>query len=75
MIVGSLAKKYKKGVPAMEESQRVFEELTAALSGDLVEEWKIGEEKAMRDRGDALRIYDVKEVKGRIVQSELKVQD
>jgi len=38
MTVGSLAKKYKKGVPAMEESQRAFEELTAALSGDLVEE-------------------------------------
>ena len=29
----------------------------------------------MQDREDALRIYDVKEVKGRIVQSELKMQD
>ena len=46
-----------------------YHELSAALDKDLVETWEKEEQKAQAQRGEALRIYDVRLEQGRWSQS------
>jgi hypothetical protein len=47
----------KKGV---KETSVVYEKLTASLKKERVEMWTKEEEMARAQRGDALRIYDIR---------------
>jgi hypothetical protein len=60
-IVRSLVQKHKKAVAGLHKTQEAFEGLTKSISEDLIEEWTASEKQAMRERGDALEIFNVKE--------------
>jgi hypothetical protein len=64
LIVASLLKKYQKAIPRLEDAKASHEGLTKSLDREWVEKWSKEEEKAMKDRGDALRVFDVVEKKG-----------
>ena len=67
VTVASLLKKYKKAVKGQSETKKAFEGLTKTLPANLVSDWTTAESKAMIERGDALKIFDVKESKGNYV--------
>jgi hypothetical protein len=64
LTVVSLLKKYKKAVRGLADTTAAHEGLTQSLPSELVKKWGEAEQKAMMDRGDALRIFDVVEKKG-----------
>jgi hypothetical protein len=53
--------KFQKAQNGTTTSRLAFDELTASISADLTEKWGQSEAKAMHDRGDYLKIYDVEE--------------
>jgi hypothetical protein len=55
-----LKKSFIGAEKAFEESNTAFEKITKSLNPVLIEEWSREEEKAMRERGEALRIFEVK---------------
>ena len=67
----SLLKKYKKAIPSWQEAKTSHEGLTESLETRLVEEWSQMEEKAMKERGDALTVFDVVEKKGMMLHSDI----
>jgi len=67
--VGSLVKKYKT-VPSLENAKDTFHGLTKSLSSTLIEKWTEEVNKAMRERGNALKIFDVMEKKGMTFHDE-----
>jgi hypothetical protein len=58
-----LLNKYTRVVNGLAETKKVYEALAQSLDVDLVRLWK--EQVALEERGDTLRIYEVKSVKGR----------
>lgn len=56
--------KYSRAVKGLASTKEAFEALTDSLSPALVEDWSKAEKKAMKLRGDHLRIYDVRITKG-----------
>jgi hypothetical protein len=59
-----LSKKYKRALPRLAEVKASHEGLTGSLEARLVKKWSESEEKAMKEWGDALRVFDVVEKKG-----------
>jgi hypothetical protein len=59
-----LSKKLQKARQGLSETQAAFEGLTESLSEENIQEWKREEEVALRWRGDALKIYEVRQEKG-----------
>ena len=56
----------------MQEQQATMaavDELTDRLDEDWLPEWKKLEDKAMEERGEALRIFDVTDVKGKCLNA------
>ncbi len=51
----------------METTEIAYNGLSSCLEPDWIVEWTRDEAKAMADRGEAMRIYDVALAKGRIV--------
>jgi hypothetical protein len=64
ILVQSILRKWKIAVTQKEDMKNALDELTDRISDDWITEWKKLEEKAMRERGDALKIYDVAETRG-----------
>ena len=62
--VSTLRRKYEKARKGVQSTSVAYREMTSALKGELVEKWKKDEEKAMIERGNSLKIYDVKLPKG-----------
>jgi hypothetical protein len=60
-----LLNKYTRAVNGLAERKKVYEALAQSLDVDLVRLWKAQEQVALEERGDTLRIYEVKSVKGR----------
>jgi hypothetical protein len=62
--VMSIVKKYRKAVNGIAQTKAAFVETSARLDPMWIEDWTAQETIAMKDRGDALRIYDVSVGKG-----------
>jgi hypothetical protein len=64
--VKALLKKLKKAVKGRWEAKEAYDGLGASIDKKLIEEWRVQEAKAMSERGDALKIFEVQEEKGEI---------
>ncbi len=58
-IAKSLVEKWRKAVAGLHDAKSAFEELSARLKIEWVQQWKVQEMQAMEERGECLRIYDV----------------
>ena len=59
-LVSTLRKKFEKAKVGLKDTSEAYHELSAALDKDLVKIWEKEERKAQAERGEALRIYDVR---------------
>jgi hypothetical protein len=59
VAVVSLVKKWHKGKDGVEETRGAYEGLSQARSKALLKKWRKQEETARKQRGDALKIYDI----------------
>ena len=59
-----LLKKYKRAKSGLTETKSAYDRLAESLDAVKVMEWKEQEQRAMEERGDALRIFEVKLEKG-----------
>ena len=57
-------KKVPKALEGLSETRAAFQGLTDSLSEDKIQDWKRQEKQALRQRGDALKIYEVQQEKG-----------
>jgi hypothetical protein len=63
--VASLCRKYRKAEAAVESMNSAVEELTHSIGkNSWISEWKRLEEKARKDRGEKLMIYNVSHAPG-----------
>jgi hypothetical protein len=62
--VSTLRRKYQKATIGLKETSTAFHELSSALDEKSVEVWRREEQKAQFERGDALKIYDVRVEQG-----------
>jgi hypothetical protein len=58
--VSTLRKKFDKASTGLKDTAEAYLELSAALDIKLIEIWLKEEKKAQVERGEALRIYDVR---------------
>ena len=65
LIVKALLLKLKKAAKGKRETKVAYDGLTASLDDKLIKVWREQEAKAMRERGDSLKIFQVKEKKGK----------
>lgn len=59
-----LLKKFHRAKKGLAETKLAYDGLATSLDGHSVTEWKEQERQAMKERGDLLRIYDLKLEKG-----------
>jgi hypothetical protein len=59
-----LLKKYKRAKSGLTETKSAYDRLAESLDAVKVMEWKEQERRPMEERGDALRIFEVKLEKG-----------
>lgn len=64
--VRTLLKKFQRAEKGLAETASAYEGLADSLDAQSVREWKQQERQAMEERGDSLRIYDLKLEKGKI---------
>jgi len=64
-LVGTLLKKFKRAEKGLDETALAYDGLADSLDAQSVREWKQQERQAMEERGDLLRIYDLKLEKGK----------
>jgi hypothetical protein len=64
-LVGTLLKKFKRAEKGLAETALAYDGLADSLDAQSVREWKQQERQAMEERGDLLRIYDLKLEKGK----------
>lgn len=60
----AIIKKWKTALVQRAEMKSAVDDLTDRISEEWIVEWTALEEKAMEQRGEFLRIYDVAETKG-----------
>jgi hypothetical protein len=58
-----LSKKLQKAREGLSETREAYQGLTNSLSPEKIRDWKRQEKKALRQRGDALEIYQVQQTK------------
>lgn len=46
-------------IEGRDEAKKTYEEVTASIDAKLIAQWRPLEEKAMKERGEALRIFEV----------------
>jgi hypothetical protein len=59
-----LNKKLKTAEKGLLTAREAYEDVTASIKTELIEEWGLAEAKAMRERGEALKIFEVEQNKG-----------
>jgi hypothetical protein len=62
--VSTLKRKFQKAMIGSKETSTAFHKLSLALDEKSVEIWKCEEQKAQFERGDSLKIYDVRVEQG-----------
>jgi Kyakuja-Dileera-Zisupton transposase len=73
LLVSSLVRKYRNAVQGFAETKLPFDQLTKILDSEWVKEWRIAEEKALSQRGDHMRIYDVNTASGIFLFQPIKI--
>jgi len=63
ILAPTLSKKFQKVLEGLSETRVAFQGLTDSLSEDKIQDWKRQEKQASRQRGDALKIYEVQQEK------------
>jgi hypothetical protein len=58
-----LNKKLKTAEIGLAKAQAAYVDVTASISPELIQEWGIAEAKAMKERGKALKIFEVQQDK------------
>jgi len=53
----------QKALEGFSETRAAFQGLTDSLSEDKIQDWKRQEKQALRQRGDAVKIYEVQQEK------------
>ena len=66
-IDSMLLKKYDRAVKGHNTTKLAYDGLTNSLDEAKLNEWRAAEQKAMSERGEYLRIYEVQEKKGATV--------
>lgn len=56
--------KYSRAISGLAETRPAYIKLTNSLDPNLVAEWRLAEAEAMENRGEFLRIFDLKIEKG-----------
>lgn len=64
-LVGMLLKKFQRAKKGLAETKPAYDGLATSLDAQSVREWKEQDRRAMEERGDLLRIYDLKLEKGK----------
>jgi len=64
ILAPTLSKKFQKALEGLSETRVAFQGLTDSLSEDKIQDWKRQEKQPSRQRGDALKIYEVQQEKG-----------
>jgi len=64
ILAPTLSKKFQKALEGLSETRAAFQGLTDSLSEDKIQDWKRKGKQASRQRGDALKIYEVQQEKG-----------
>jgi len=64
ILAPTLSKKFQKALEGLSETRAAFQGLTDSLSEDKIQDWKRQEKQALRQREDALKIYEVQQEKG-----------
>jgi len=64
ILAPTLSKKFQKALEGLSETRVAFQGLTDSLSEDKIQDWKRQEKQASRQRGYALKIYEVQQEKG-----------
>jgi hypothetical protein len=59
-LVSTLRKKFEKATIGFKDTSEAYHELSAALDSNLIESWRNEEQNAQVERGEALRIYDIR---------------
>ena len=57
--MATLTKKHASGLDGLAEAQKAYEGVEASINKNLVKQWRPAEEKAVKERGEALRIFEV----------------
>jgi len=63
--VSRLGHSFERANMGLNQTEKNFNELTAALNAEQTKEWEKAEKRAMEERGTALRIFDVNVNNGR----------
>jgi hypothetical protein len=58
-IVPTLSKKHIIAIEGRDEAKKAYEEVTASINANLIEQWRPLEARAMKERGETLRIFEV----------------
>jgi len=64
ILAPTLSNKFQKALEGLSETRAAFQGLTDSLAEDKIQDWKRQEKQALRQRGDALKIYEVQQEKG-----------
>jgi hypothetical protein len=64
LLVSMLIKKHKRAVAGLAETKEAYLALENSLDATKTRVWKRQEQKAMKERGELLRIFEVKADKG-----------
>lgn len=65
--VSTESKKYSRAVKGLRETYSAYQGLSDSLTEEQIDLWRAQEEDAMEHRGEYLRIYEVKSVRGIVV--------
>jgi hypothetical protein len=59
-----LNKKLKTAEIGLAKAQAAYVDVTESITKELIVEWRIAEDKAMKERGENLKIFEVQQDKG-----------
>jgi hypothetical protein len=71
--VSTLCRKFDKAKNGLNETSAAYIELTEALDENDVKIWQMEEQRAQTERGNSLKIYDVRQEEGTTLQCHFHV--
>jgi hypothetical protein len=74
-VVSTLCRKFDKAKRGLKETSEAYIELTKALDKNHVKIWETEEQKAQMERGDSLKIYDVRQEEGTALRRYFHIYD
>ncbi len=68
-----LLTKYKRATLSLKETKQGYDDLTETLHPSDIQQWKMDKERAMKNRGEELKLFDVQEMKSS-TQADIRLQ-